>query len=117
MQRVIQPRLVFAFEGGGEFAAGLLTNLAPSTVAYVLELLPLEATVYHTRWCGREVYIPIENKKPVPLENQTIQTNTGDVVFWQEWGKGEEAMQTVSVYYGPELVYDHRGLLPLNVFG
>lgn len=117
MKRVIQPHIVFAFERGGGFTAELLTDLAPTTVAYVLELLPLEATVYHTRWCGREVYIPIENKKPVPPENQTIQTSTGDVVFWQEWGKGKEALQTISVYYGPELVRDHRGFLPVNVFG
>lgn len=58
-----------------------------------------------------------KNKKAVPLENQTLQTNTtntGDVVFWQEWGK--EALQTISIYYGPELAKDHRGSLPVNVF-
>lgn len=118
MKRVVQPHIVFTFERGGGFTAKLFTDLAPTTVAYVLELLPLEATAYHTRWCGREVYIPIkENKKPVPPENQTIQTNTGDVVFWQEWGKGKKTLQTISVYYGPELVRDHRGFLPVNVFG
>ena len=119
MKRVIQPFLVLVFERGGVVTAELLANLAPNTVAYMLEILPLEATAYHTRWCGREVYIPMNNKKKkaVPLENQTIQTNTGDVVFWQERRKGRGASQTISIYYGPELVRDHRGFLPVNVFG
>lgn len=45
MKKVIQPLPVFVFEGGGVFTAELLANPASNTVAYVLEILPLEVTV------------------------------------------------------------------------
>jgi hypothetical protein len=113
---VARPQIVFTFERGGELIAELLTEAAPITVAHVLELLPLEATVHHTRWCGREIYLPIKSGLEIARENQTVQTNTGDVIYWREWEKGEDAAEAISIYYGPELVRDHRGFLPVNVF-
>lgn len=110
-------KIEFVFERGGRLVAQLLPELAPETVSYVLKLLPLEATVYHTRWCGREIYLPVKGEGQVPRENQTVQTNTGDVIYWREWEKAEDAAEAISIYYGPELVRDHRGFLPVNVFG
>ncbi len=108
-------RIVFSFERGGKLEAELLPELAPVTVARVSELLPIEATLYHTRWCGREIYLPIRSGAEIPRENQTVQTNTGDVIYWREWEKDNPA-EAISIYYGAELVRDHRGFLPVNVF-
>jgi len=111
-----RPKIVFTFERGGEFIAELLPEAAPNTVAQVLKLLPLQATVYHTRWCGREIYLPVKSQTEVPRENQTAQTNTGDVIYWREWEKGKGAAEAISIYYGAEVVRDHRGYLLVNVF-
>ncbi|KUO42652.1 MAG: hypothetical protein APU95_04520 [Hadesarchaea archaeon YNP_N21] len=112
---VLKPKIIFVFERGGKFEAELLPELAPYTVARILELLPIEAVLYHTRWCGREIYFPVKTERKIPRENQTIQTNTGDVAYWREWEKGEPS-ETIAVYYGAEIVRDHRGFLPVNVF-
>ncbi|MCR4404922.1 MAG: DUF3830 family protein [Candidatus Acetothermia bacterium] len=113
----MQPKIAFRFERGGELVAELLAESAPQTAAAVLKMLPLEATVYHTRWCGREIYLPVRSKVHIPRENQTVQTNTGDVIYWREWEKdGSQAAEALSIYYGAEVVRDHRGYLPVNVF-
>ncbi len=53
----------------------------------------------------------------IARENQTTQTNTGDVIYWKEWEKEDsEAMEAVAIYYGAEVTRDHRGYLPVNVF-
>ncbi len=110
-------KVLFKFERGGELVAELLPEVAPETVRAFLEMLPLEATVYHTRWCGREIYLPVKGGQKIPRENQTVQTNTGDVIYWKEWEKEDgEAAEAVSIYYGAEVVRDHRGYLPVNVF-
>ncbi|MBC7344900.1 MAG: DUF3830 family protein, partial [Clostridia bacterium] len=48
----IYPEIAFVFERGGELEAEVLPELAPRTVACILKLLPIEAILYHTRWCG-----------------------------------------------------------------
>ena len=109
-------RLRFELERGGQFTARLLPDVAPQTVRSVLSLLPLEVTVYHTRWCGREVYFPVTSGLTVPRENQTSTSNFGDVIYWKEWDQGEKAAEALSFYYGAEVIRDHRGFLQVNVF-
>ena len=109
-------RLRFRFERGGECTARLLPDLAPKTVRSVLAMLPLELTVYHTRWCGREIYFPVSSGASVPREHQTSTANLGDVIYWKEWDQGDQAPEALSVYYGAEVIRDHRGFLQVNVF-
>lgn len=130
-------KIVFKFEKGGELIAHLLPDTAPETVKAFLEMLPLQATVYHSRWSGREVNFPVNSKlktpgrnipgknipgenipgKNIPRENQTTQTNTGDVIYWKEWEKeGSEVSEAIAIYYGAEVTRDHRGYQPVNVF-
>ena len=109
-------RLDFRFQRGGSFIARLLPDLAPKTVEAVVAMLPLEVTVYHTRWCGREINFPVHSLRPVPRERQTSTANTGDVVYWTEWEVGDGAIEALAVYYGAEVIRDHRGFLPVNVF-
>ncbi len=110
-------QIVFSFERGGKLTARALPQINPRTVEVFLKMLPLEATVYHSRWSGREINFPVKSAVSIARENQTTQTNTGDVIYWKEWEKEDsEAMEAVAIYYGPEVTRDHRGYLPVNVF-
>jgi hypothetical protein len=71
----LPSKIKFTFERGGELVADLLPEAAPKTIERVLEVLTLDCTVYHTRWCGREINLPIESVRPVPRENQTATAN------------------------------------------
>ena len=110
-------KIVFRFERGGELIAELMPDVAPKSVEGFLEILPLEVTVYHSRWCGREFNFPIKTKRNIPREKQTATCNTGDVVYWTEWELDPaEAAEAIGVYYGAEVLRDHRGYLPVNPF-
>ena len=109
-------RIRFRFERGGGFTAVLRPDLSPETVKAVIAMLPLEATVYHSRWSGREINFSVKSPKSVPRERQTCTVNTGDVVYWKEWEMGEAAQEALAIYYGAEVTRDHRGYLPVNVF-
>lgn len=109
-------KIKFIFERGGELVADLLIEAAPRTIERVLEVLPLDCTVYHTRWCGREINFPIKTERVVPRENQTATANTGDVIYWKEWETAENPPEALAIYYGAEIIRDHRGFLPVNVF-
>lgn len=109
--------IVLTFERGGKLVASLLPELNPKTVNALIKMLPLQATVCHSRWSGREINFPVKSKVKIPRENQTAQTNTGDVIYWKEWEKEDsEALEAIAIYYGPEVTRDHRGYLPVNVF-
>ena len=109
-------RIRFRFERGGGFTATLRADLAPETVKAVVSMLPMTATVYHSRWSGREINFPVESRTAVPRERQTCTVNTGDVIYWKEWEMGDAAQEAVAIYYGAEVTRDHRGYLPVNVF-
>ena len=114
---LMNDRILFTFERGGQLIARLLPAIAPQTVSVLKGLIPLEATVFHSRWSGREINFPVKCEEGIPRENQTTHTNTGDVIYWKEWEKEDpEAMEAVAIYYGAEVTRDHRGYLPVNVF-
>lgn len=109
-------QLRFEFERGGTFVAKLRPDLSPETVKAVVAMLPIEATVYHSRWSGREINFPVRSPAVVPREQQTCTVNTGDIIYWKEWEMGDEAHEALAIYYGAEVTRDHRGYLPVNVF-
>jgi len=106
----------FRFERGGSFTAVLRPDLTPATVDAVRAILPLEVTVYHSRWSGREINFPVRSIRPIPRERQTCTVNAGDVIYWREWEMGDSAKEAIAAYYGAEVTRDHRGYLPVNVF-
>lgn len=112
----MSQRIKLTFERGGELFADLLLKAAPKTIQKVLKVLPYETTACHTRWCGREVNFSIKCPTPVDRENQTTTANTGDLVYWKEWETQENPPEALAVYYGAEVIRDHRGYLPVNVF-
>jgi hypothetical protein len=115
-------KIVFEFSRGGKLEGELFTNTTPRTYDYLQNILPLQdVKLYHSRWCGREINIPIANSdfNLPPQENQTVQTSAGDIVYWREWpgsfqNTGQEAL---AIYYGAEYVRDYRGSLPVNHIG
>ena len=109
-------RIKFTLERGGELFADLLPKVAPKTIQKVLAVLPYETDACHTRWCGREVNFSIQSLTPVDRENQTTTANTGDVIYWKEWETAENPPEALAFYYGAEVIRDHRGYLPVNVF-
>jgi hypothetical protein len=108
--------LEFRFERGGVLSAQLRPDVAPRTVDAVRAMLPLQVTVYHSRWSGREINFAVQSPAPVPRERQTCTVNTGDVIYWKEWEMGDAAHEALALYYGAEVTRDHRGCLPVNVF-
>ncbi|MCL5045904.1 MAG: DUF3830 family protein [Actinobacteria bacterium] len=111
-------KIRISFERGGEVTATLLEDEAPETCNVVWDRLPVMSEMLHTRWCGREVNWAVDLGRRPPRENQTITSSVGNVVYWREWdglypSTGAEAL---AVYYGAELIRDHRGHQPVNVF-
>ena len=111
-------RIRITFERGGEVTATLLEDEAPETCNAVWEHAPIVSQALHTRWCGREVNWAVDLGCEPPWENQTISSSVGNVVYWREWeglypSTGAEAF---GLYYGAELIRDHRGHQPVNVF-
>lgn len=112
-----KPDLTIEISGGEKLPAYLLTDKASSTCERILEKLPIKNKLFHTRWSGREVYTPIKIDPTIPLENETMHTNQGDITYWQEWDKPkEDRSEAISLYYGPEIPRGPQGLLKVNVF-
>jgi hypothetical protein len=113
----MRGRIVFRFERGSELIAELMPDVAPKTVEALLEILPLEATVYHSRWSGREINFPVKSKRNIPLEKHTTTVNIGDVIYWREWERDPaDAAEAIAIYYGAEVTRDHRGYQCVNPF-
>jgi hypothetical protein len=108
-------QLCFRFEHGGELTAILRPEIAPYTINEITANLPYTSTLFHSRWCGREVYTPIRCYKEIERENQSSQVSTGDVAFWRKWG-APGSPETLSFYYGPEQIRYITGPLQVNIF-
>jgi len=108
--------LIFTFERGQEFRAEFLPQAAPETIRSMTESLPLEKTVFHTRWCGREINVPLVSSRLPIRENQTSTAGFGDVIYWREWDIEQDPQEALGIYYGPELIRHHSGFLQVNLF-
>lgn len=112
--------LKFTFERGGTIYARL-SDVAPTTKKYILEILPIKTEVFHTRWCGREIYASIATTNKPPKENQTTIAGKFDVTYWRDWDldniKNAKQAESLSLFYGSDLLRYHDGLLHVNVIG
>ena len=68
--------------GGMKFVAE--TNLdAPKTVAAFLGLVPYRQKLFHVRWSGEAVWIPLgEFQLGVGFETHTVHPSRGDILFY-----------------------------------
>ena len=105
------------FERGGELIIEF-NNAVMETHKCILELLPFESKVLHTRWCGREINFAIQTKSKPPMENETSSVSKLDVVYWRDWDENEEiASEAIALYYGAETLRYHKGVIQANVIG
>ncbi len=105
------------FERGGELIIEL-NDSALETQRCILEVVPFESKVLHSRWCGREINFAINTKSKPPLENETSSVSKLDVVYWRDWDEKEEkASEAIALYYGAETLRYHKGLIHANVIG
>jgi len=114
-------KIQISFEKGGILIAQL-NHLAPKSVQSLLEILPVESKVSHTRWCGREISLPLKTLTKPPKENFTTIVSKFDLAYWRDWNhqvspEEGEAMEALAMYYGPEVLRYHNGLLTTNVIG
>ena len=106
------------FERGGALTATLFEDEVPSVCKSILEIIPFESEVLHSRWCGREINFPINTRTTTPLENLTCQTSLLDLAYWRDPSEPPEtATETLAIYYGPEYLRYYRGTLFVSVFG
>lgn len=113
--------LGFSFEKGGNLFVELCDK-TPHTLRTLSKILPLESEARHTRWCGREVYFPICTRQTPCRENQTSTVSKFDVAYWTEWDihanpPDSLTEETLSFYYGAEVLRFHGGPLKVNVIG
>jgi hypothetical protein len=118
---ILLDRIKVRFERGGELIINL-NDKAPNTVQHVLNALPLESKVMHTRWCGREFSFALNSLAKMVKENNSGTVSKFDVAYWRNWGNDETLIEApgydaISIYYGAERLSYHGGLLSVNVFG
>src|SRR5690625_1791275 len=108
-------QIKITFESGDSVIANLIDN---KTADIVYQSLPLESTVVHSRWSGREVNLNATLIDRPTRENQTIYTSIGDLCYWRDWrGSEETTNHVIAIYYGAELARSNIGDEPVNVFG
>lgn len=115
-------KIKLTFERGG-YLTVVLDGGAPQTANCILEALPFENDLTHSRYCGREVCMGIETKTMPPAENQTSTVEKFDVSYWRNWHEPEKGLpgspgnETFSFYYGPEQLQFQGTPIRVNVIG
>ncbi len=120
MDKEIKIRL--EFERGGVLYGFIQPQKAPKTVNSIISAFPVEGTVMHTRWCGRELSFGINTKELPPKEETTCCVSKFDITYWRPWDKKEKApeaqsFESIAFYYGAEHLAYHDGLLNSVIIG
>lgn len=62
--------------------AVLFESEAPKTCRAIWEALPFEGALNHGIWSGPETYLLIDPSIRIPPENQTVQTQAGEIGYY-----------------------------------
>lgn len=110
--------LKFSFEKGGIIYANIIDEKDEVTkeVLKVLEKMPIKTDVIHTRWCGREIYMPIETENKKIDSAVTNNVSKFDLVYWKK-NDEEGSDETVSIFYGSEYLRHYSGPLYVKIIG
>lgn len=110
--------LKFSFEKGGIIYASILDENDEVTkeVLNVLSKRSINTDVIHTRWCGREIYMPIKTKNKTIDSSVTNNVNKFDLVYWKK-NEEEGSDETVSIFYGAESLRHYSGPIYVKVIG
>lgn len=96
---------------------------AQKTTECIIASLPCESELVHSRYCGRELCFAIKTHDFPPIENQRSVVDKFDVAYWRNWESpenglpGSPGMETVSFYYGSEILNFRTMPIQVNVFG
>lgn len=91
--------------------AVLHTDKAPKTIEALKRILPIEGQVFHARWCGNEIWLPVPDLKLEAHENQTIFPSPGEVLLVNHEGTWD-----LAIFYGKGWLFSPMGFLPSNHF-
>ena len=84
--------------------AELLESEAPKTSQTIWEALPLEGVLNHGIWSGPETYLMIDPSIRVAPENQTVQTQAGEIGYYTVDGgriaDWPDDMSELAFFYG-----------------
>ena len=78
-------RLTFRATGDSAVAE-LLDDEAPEACAYIWNLLPLEHKTVHGMYSGAEVFVLLDNPRPVPELNMTQIPLPGELLYFYDEG-------------------------------
>ena len=95
------------FVNTGESAvAELLEEDAPETCQHIWDLLPLEGKMIHGQYSGAEVFLLVDDRQQVSLENLTQLPLPGELLYYfGPVGGRKESAKEICVIYG-------RGVVP-----
>lgn len=84
--------------------AELLESQAPATCRTIWDALPFEGELNHGIWSGPETYLMIDPAIRIPPENQTVQTEAGEIGYYTvEGGRiidWPEDLSELAFFYG-----------------
>jgi len=84
--------------------AELLESDAPRTCRTIWEALPLEGVLNHGIWSGPETYLMIDPAIRIAPENQTVQTQAGEIGYYTvEGGRivdWPDDLSEIAFFYG-----------------
>jgi hypothetical protein len=122
--RAARPTIACGFAGRGPvFAVELASDEAPSSVAALLERLPLDEPSYHTKWGGRQFFVVLPPFDPPEPERPTGEVRRGDVVVvhreaadrsapWRRRAAGLGAYAELAFCYGDARLFGPAGAVP-----
>lgn len=101
--------------------AQLLDNEAPATCAAIWDALPFAGKLNHGIWSGPETYLLIDPEIRLAPENQTVQTQAGEIGYYTAKGgtivDWPEDLSELAFFYGrgarPTMPI---GPVPVNLF-
>lgn len=107
--------LKISFEKGGIIYAKFHKKNS-TAIEYLEKILPFDTEIFHTRWCGREIFMPIKTENNIIGSDLTKNVSKFDLVYWMK-EKGDIHAETISLFYGAESLQFYGGPLYVEVIG
>jgi hypothetical protein len=89
---------------GDSVIAEMLDDEAPQLSQQIWEMLPLENRTVHGQYSGAEIFILMDNPKPLPAENLTQLPLPGEIFYFFDAGgnvtSGNKASAEICLVYG-----------------
>lgn len=96
---------------GTEIKFKLYTDDAPMTCSTIVEILPIEITLFHARTSGEEIWTPDGPELKIALENATVNIEAGEIGIAPTHPRNKISKCLV-VSYGQAKLFDCA-----NIFG